>query len=236
MNSPLTIGIVGGMSPESTVTYYQYIVRRHQAEFHDHAYPRVIIASVSFQQYMDWQHQGDWAAIGRGLQREFDGLAAAGADFSLLSTNTMHKALPDVSHRVPILTIFSAVAAEASRLGWKTLGLTGTMFTMTEGFYRAALEKAGLNIVLPDTKDRESINRIIYDELIEGTVATRSLEEFRNIRKRLMGQGADAVLLGCTELQMLVPQDDRTTPVLDSTKAHADMAWRIAVGKEPMPA
>lgn len=235
MNTPRTIGIVGGMSPESTVTYYQHIVHRHQAEFHDHRYPRILVASVSFQEYMDWQHSGDWLSVARGLEKEFHSLAAAGAEFAVLATNTMHKVLPDCSSPIPILTIFQAVASDAAKQGWRTLGLTGTKFTMNADFYRDALTKAGMRVVLPEPKDREEINRMIYSELIEGVVRKESVGEFQRIRKRLMEHGADTVLLGCTELQMLVSDDDSGTPVLDSARAHADMAWRIAVGKEELP-
>jgi aspartate racemase len=234
VSAPLAIGIVGGMSPESTVTYYQYIVRRHQEEFHNHAYPRIVVASVSFQQYMDWQHAGDWSSVAAALQGEFDALASAGAAFGLLATNTMHKAMPEVKSSIPILTIFRAVASEAASRKWKTLGLTGTKFTMSDGFYKTALEAMGLHVVLPDENDQEAINRTIYKELIEGKVLGKSVAEFRDIRRRLIDRGADAVLLGCTELQMLVPPDDRTTPILDSTQAHAEMAWRISLGREPL--
>src|SRR5438876_11630031 len=117
MNKLLTIGIVGGMSPESTVIYYQEIVHRHQLEFHNHTYPRIVITSVSFQQYIEWQHNKAWEEIARGLENEFEKLAAAGADFAILATNTMHKVLPSINSPIPILSILEVVGRYAKTNG-----------------------------------------------------------------------------------------------------------------------
>ncbi len=225
----LTIGIVGGMSPESTVIYYRRIVHKHQEVFGDHSYPRVVIASVSFQQYIEWQHEQDWDAIARGLEGEFRGVAAAGADFALLATNTMHKVLPDISSPVPVLNIMDVVARHALGRGLHRLGLTGTLFTMNDGFYARGLEERGLGVVLPDSAHQERIHRIIYDELIAGRVEPASVEEFATIAAALSRRGAEAILLGCTELGLLTEAGAFPVEVIDSTMLHADAAWELSV-------
>lgn len=230
---PLAIGIVGGMSPQSTIAYYKRVVRRHFAEYKDHSYPRMVMASVSFQRYVDWQHAGEWERIAQGLGEEFRAVAAAGAAFAILATNTMHKVLPQVQSPIPVLHIVDAIASHARRGGISSVGLTGTGFTMSDGFYTAALEDRGLSVVLPTDSEKKRIHEIIYDELIRGEVRSESVTAFGEIRNRLLGRGAGAVLLGCTELAMLV--EEGRADVIDSTRAHADAAWEIAVGKRTMP-
>lgn len=227
----LSIGIVGGMSPESTATYYQRIVHRHQREFHDHSYPRIIIASVSFQQYIAWQHEDDWTHIARGLEDELRAVASAGADFALLATNTMHKVLPSIKSPVPILSILDSVGRYARINGLKSLGLTGTKFTMSRGFYSQGLERQGLTVLTPSLSDQETVHRIIYDELILGNVNPISVASFSEIVQRLIGRGAEAILLGCTELGLLTTASPNELLCLDSTRIHADAAWEIAIGK-----
>lgn len=231
MKKSLTIGIVGGMSSESTVTYYQHIIRRHQAEFGNHGYPRIVIASVSFQQYIDWQHQGDWNRIADELAKEFRALAAAGADFAILATNTMHKVLPQIDSPLPVLNVLDAVADKSKATGVKKLGLTGTRFTMSDGFYADGLKERGLSVVLPEADEQEIIHNIIYEELISGIVSPSSQEKFIEITKNLSRRGAEAVLLGCTELELLVRDFSSQSNFIDSTKVHADLAWEISVGK-----
>lgn len=230
MNELLTIGIVGGMSPESTVIYYQEIVRRHQLEFHNHSYPRIIITSVSFQQYIEWQHNKAWGEIARGLENEFEKLAAAGADFAVLATNTMHKVLPSINSPIPILSILEVVGRYAKANGIRTLGLTGTKFTMSDGFYAQELKNYGIAVVLPSEPQQEKIHRIIYEELIAGEVKCSSTREFAEIAQDLARRGAQAILLGCTELVMLVGQNPLEVKTIDSTRLHAEAAWRRAVG------
>lgn len=235
MESPLTIGIVGGMSPESTVTYYQRIVRQHQAEFHDHNYPRMVIASVSFQRYVSWQHEGAWEQIARGLESEFRAVASAGADFALLATNTMHKVLPQIDSPVPVLNVLDAIGRRARSQGIKVVGLTGTRFTMSDGFYAEGLEKRGLSVVLPLEAEQKTIHKIIYDELVLGRVNPSSVSRFMEIAQGLLTRGAEATLLGCTELELLTREDPSRLSFIDSAKVHADTAWEIATGKSSLP-
>lgn len=225
-----TIGIVGGMSPESTVVYYQTIVRRHFAERGDHAYPRIILASVSFGRYIDMQHAGNWAGVAEGLAGEFRAIAAAGADFALLAANTMHKVLPSITSPIPILTVFDVVARAARARKVTTLGLTGTRFTMSDGFYARALTERGLRTVLPTPADQDELHRIIYEELIRGRLLPASRARVTSIAQDLASRGAEAVILGCTELELLMEGAETAVPSLPTAALHANLAWEIAVG------
>ncbi len=226
-----TIGIVGGMSPESTVLYYQTIVRRHFAERGDHFYPRIVLASVSFGRYVELQHVGDWAALAEGLAAELRALTAAGADFALVASNTMHKVLPDARSALSVLSVFDAVAREARRLGVRRLGLTGTRFTMADGFYARGLASRGLEIVVPEAAEQEEIHRIIYEELIGGRIVPSSRTRLTEIARALSARGAEALLLGCTELEILMAGAALEMPLLPTAALHANLAWEIAVGE-----
>jgi aspartate racemase len=231
MKIPLTIGIIGGMSPESTVTYYQRIVHRHQQEFNNHDYPRIVIASVSFQKYVKWQHEEAWQRISEELNGEFQAVASAGADFALLATNTMHKVLPQIQSPIPVFSILDAVSYFARLRGIKRIGLTGTRFTMRDGFYAKELEKRGLSVVLPEETEQEVIHNIIYKELIFGRIIQASVSKFIEIAQQLLEGGAEAILLGCTELELLIRDNTVQLNFIDSTKIHADLAWEISIGK-----
>ncbi len=235
MNKPRTIGIVGGMSPESTITYYRKIVRMHQTEFGNHSYPRIVIASVSFQQYIDWQQQGLWNRIADGLNKEFLALGNAGADFAILATNTMHKILPQIDSPISVLSILDAVADYANTKEIKSIGLTGTRFTMSDGFYAEGLECRGLSVVLPNEAEQETIHNIIYDELIYGRVDSLTVNKYIEITQELLTRGAEAVLLGCTELELLTRKNSTQSNFIDSTEVHARLAWEISIGKSVIP-
>jgi len=228
MAEPLTIGIVGGMSPESTVAYYRHITRAHVKEHGDHSYPRMVIACVSFQRYVDWQHAGNWGAIARGLEAEVASLAAAGADFALLAANTMHKVVPEMKLALPLLSVLDAVGEETARRGVRRVGLTGTNFTMSDGFYAAGLVARGLEVVLPEEEERLAIHRMVYDELIFGRPSPASRERFNDISHRLIARGAEVVLLACTELVLVAPD----VPWIDTAEVHALAAWRRALRGE----
>lgn len=218
------------MSPESTITYYQQIVRQHQNEFEKHDYPRIVIASVSFQQFIDWQHAGDWSRIAEELEKEFEAVAKAGADFAILATNTMHKVLPGIKTEIPVLSVLDAVGDFAKERGIKSIGLTGTRFTMSDGFYAQGLEERGLKVVIPTSDEQEIIHRIIYEELIQGEIKPDSVSKFTEVSRNLSQNGADAILLGCTELELLSRENSLPVPTLDSTRIHAEAAWKISVG------
>lgn len=229
MSTTRTIGIVGGMSPESTVAYYLRVVHAHQEAFGNHAYPRIVVASVSFQTYVDAMHAGRWDAITAGLQKEFEAVAAAGADFAVLATNTMHKVLPDIASPIPVLDITDAIAAHAREHEIGVVGLAGTRFVMNDGFYQRALERRGLGVITPLDDEQETIHRIIFEELISGRVEPDSERTFADICGRLVRRGAQSVLLACTELELLSRTLD--VPFIDTTRVHAEAAWRMATAE-----
>jgi len=229
------VGIIGGMSPQSTVTYYQTIVRLHFEATGEHTYPRILIGSIPFQLISDASHEDDWDRVRDLVQAEGDALTAAGADFLLIATNTIHKVVPQLGFSRPLLSIFDAVARAADEVGYKRLGLTGTRFTMSDGFYTDAMEKRGLEVVIPSEQDQEIIHRIIYEELVRGEVLPESVSAFSEIGKRLLDAGADAVLLGCTELELLTRGGSAGVPILDTTFVHARAAWEQATGRVEYP-
>lgn len=200
-------------------------------EYKNRVTPRIIIASVSFQKYVAWQHEGAWVQIARGLESEFQAVASAGAGFALLATNTMHKVLPQIHSPVPVLSVLDAVSRQAKLKGIKITGLTGTRFTMSDGFYAQGLESQGLSVVLPNASEQETIHNIIYDELIFGRVNPSSASKFIEIAQGLLTRGAEAILLGCTELELLTREYPSQLNFIDSTKVHADTAWEISTGK-----
>ena len=169
------------------------------------------------------------------IQAEGEALAAAGADFLMILANTPHKVVPDLALPIPLLTVYDAVAITAKGIGFRKIGLTGTNFTMSDGFYKTALEERGLEVVLPPGDDREIIHRIIYDELVTGLVRPESQETFADIAQRLGESGADVVLLGCTELELLTRERALEVPSIDTTFVHAVAAWEQAIGKAEYP-
>ncbi|HUN23926.1 MAG TPA: amino acid racemase [Anaerolineales bacterium] len=224
-----TIGIVGGMSPESTWVYYQAIVQQHLATFNLHTYPRIVVASVSFQAYIDRMNRGDWAEIAAHLQSEFQALANAGADFAVLATNTMHKVLPMLKSPIPIFDIFSAVAYGARQAHVNQVILTGTRFTMQDGFYADGLAARGLRVIVPEAEAQAEIHRMIFEELIRGIVSPQAVKNFDQIVGSLYRENPDsAVLLACTELELLTRARLPAYPFLDTTALHANLAWQLA--------
>jgi aspartate racemase len=224
-----TIGIIGGMSPESTWVYYQTIVQQHLATFNLHTYPRIIIASVSFQSYIDRMNQGNWSEIAAHLQDEFRAVANAGADFAVLATNTMHKVLPMLNSPIPIFDIFSAIAYGTRQAHVNQVILTGTRFTMQDGFYADGLAAHGLRVILPDAEAQAKIHHMIFEELIRGIVTPQAIQTFDHIVSSLHRANPNStVLLACTELELLTRTRLPAYPFLDTTALHANLAWQLA--------
>jgi len=225
------IGILGGMSPESTVEYYQYITHAYTERFGDYGYPEVIIYSVSFQPYVDWPLQDRWDLVAQGLSEAAQKLEAAGADFIVIATNTMHLVFDQVqaSVSVPMLSLLDAVGEAILARGMKTVGLLGTKFTMEEGFYQGALARRGITVLVPDAEDREYVNTVIYDELVAGQIHDESRVGFVTIIKKLAERGAEGVILGCTEIPLLVSEADAGIPLFDTTAIHAEAALNYAL-------
>jgi aspartate racemase len=230
-----TIGLIGGMSWESTVHYYRIVnetVKERLGGLHS---AKVVLVSVEFQQMEQLQRAGDWTAAGDILADAARSLQAAGADFMVLCTNTMHLVADAIESAVdiPLLHIADATAAEIKRRGMTKVGLLGTRFTMEQPFYRDRLrDRHGIEVLVPDVADREIVHRVIYDELCLGKVIDSSRSEFRRIIARLAGDGAQGIILGCTEISMLVGPPDSPVPVFDTTDIHARKAAEWALGEK----
>ena len=227
-----TIGLIGGMSWESTANYYRDIneqVKQRLGGLHS---ARILLYSVDFQEIERLQHQGRWDEAGEQLGDIARRLEGAGADVVALCTNTMHKVAPaiEAALRVPFLHIADPTAQAVKQAGIGRIGLLGTRFTMEEDFYRGRLvERHGLDVIVPDPAERETVHRVIYDELCLGKVEERSRKAYRDIIAHLVERGAEGVILGCTEIAMLISPADSPVPLFDTTQLHAVSAVDFAL-------
>jgi len=219
------------MSPESTAEYYLHIIRCYVKRFGDYSYPEIVIHSVSFQQYVDWPAAGRWDLVADGLVEGAKALESAGADFLILATNTMHSVVPLIEPRIgiPILSLPEVVADAIETRGLSTVALLGTRYTMEQSFYPSALEARGIKVIVPEATDRETINRAIYDELVVGRISEASREAFVRIIDTMAEQGASGVILGCTEIPLLVRPEDSCLMLFDSSQLHAEAALDFAL-------
>jgi len=225
------IGILGGMSPESTIAYYEHITRTYTERFGDYGYPEIIIYSVSFQPYVDWPQQERWDLVANGLSEAAQRLEAAGADFIVVATNTMHLVFEEIQAcvQVPMLSLLDAVGETILAGGMKKVGLLGTQYTMEKTFYQDALGRRGITVLVPDGKDRQYVNAVIYNELVAGQIRDESRAGLIAVIRRLAERGATGIILGCTEIPMLVTETDAGMPLFDTTAIHAEAALRYAV-------
>jgi len=225
------IGILGGLSPESTVSYYEYITRTYTERFGDYGYPEVIIYSVNFQNYVDWGDAGEWNSIAQDMINAARALEQAGADFGIIATNTMHIAFDEVQAavKIPFLHLVDATAEAIKAKGFSNVGLLGTKFTMNEPFYRERLSAKRINAIVPEASDREEVDRVIYEELVRGRILDESRKRFVEIIARLSQSGAEGVILGCTEIPLLVSEKDSSLPLFDTTTIHAQKALEYAI-------
>ncbi len=228
-----TIGLLGGMSWESTQTYYRLIneaVRERLGRLHS---AECVLYSVDFEPIEQLQSAGSWEAAGAILAAAAHRVESAGADFLVLCTNTMHKVAPQIEAaiEIPLLHLADATGEAVKTAGFGTVGLLGTRFTMGEEFYRGRLtERHGLEVIIPSEPERELIDRVIFDELCVGQCLDGSRRQYLEIVDRLAARGAEAVILGCTEISLLVRPDDASVPLLDTTAIHAERAveWALA--------
>lgn len=229
-----TIGLIGGMSWESTVPYYRIInetVREKLGGFHS---AKIVLYSVDFHEIEQLQSSGAWEESGCVLALAAQSLQAAGADFLVLCTNTMHKVAEAIETAVsiPLLHIADPTAETIKQAGISKVGLLGTRFTMEQDFYRGRLhDRHHLDVVIPDPAGREVVHRVIYGELVMGVVRDESRSEYRRIIQRLVDQGAQGVILGCTEISTLVGVSDSPVPLFDTTSLHARQAAEYALEK-----
>ena len=228
-----TIGLLGGMSWESTQTYYRLLnegVKTRLGGLHS---AKIVLYSVDFADIEALQHKGDWGATARILSDAALSLEKAGVDFLVIGTNTMHKVAPEIEQvlRIPLLHIADATAKVLARDGISRVGLLGTRFTMEQAFYRESLENAGIDVVIPDEPQRHLIHRVIYEELCLGQIVADSRRAYLEVVDSLAERGAEAVILGCTEIGLLIRQADTPVPLYDTTGIHAAQAVELALAE-----
>ena len=226
-----TIGLLGGMSWESTAEYYRLaneLVRERRGGLHS---ADCVIRSVDFAVIEKLQSAGEWEAAGRLLASEARALEAAGADFIVLCTNTMHKVAPaiEAAISVPFLHIAETTASAIVSEGLATVGLLATRFTMEQDFYIDRLAARGITAIVPSETDRETVHRIIYDELCLGVIRDESRAQYQRIMRDLVERGAQGMVYGCTEIELLVGPRDTTVPVFPTTRLHVEAAVELSL-------
>jgi len=228
-----TIGLIGGMSWESTVTYYQVInevVKSRLGGLHS---AKILLYSVDFCEIERCQTNGEWDKSADILSAAAQNLEKAGADFIVICTNTMHKVVPQIQSRIgiPVLHIAEATAEELKTKNISRVALLGTKYTMKEGFYKEKLIGAGLEVLIPDDDNIELINDVIYNELCLGITSEGSKKEYLRIIEQMARKGAQGVVLGCTEIGLLIKQEDTPLAVFDTTQIHATRAALMAISE-----
>ncbi len=225
-----TIGLLGGMSWESTELYYRLINEGVKGKLGGLHSAKIALFSVDFQEIEQLQHNGDWKGAARILAEAAKRIEAAGANFLLICTNTMHKVADEVQAaiNIPLLHLADATATRISDAGISTVGLLGTNFTMEQDFYKGRLAQRGITVITPDKTDRATVHKIIYEELCLGSIQQSSREKYLAIIDKLANNGAEAVIEGCTEITLLVQQQHTGVPLFDTTAIHAEEAVKLA--------
>ena len=221
-----TIGLIGGMSWESTVTYYQIInetIKNRLGGLHS---AKCILYSVDFDEIEKYQTRGEWDKSADVLSEAAQALERAGADYIVICTNTMHKVVPEIDRRIhiPILHIADMTAVQLKKHGIRKVGLLGTKYTMQQDFYKNILIRQGIEVIVPNDDDVAVVNRIIYDELCLGKIFEKSKAAYLDIIHKLARNGAQGIILGCTEIGLLIQQSDTDIPLFDTTLIHAEQA------------
>jgi aspartate racemase len=228
-----TIGLIGGMSWESSAEYYRMINQEMKQRLGGHNNARSLMLTVNFQEIETLQHQGEWTTLAGLMQGAARQLEASGADCIVLCTNTMHKVAEQIGAAVsiPFLHIADPTADAIKQRGFSKIGLVGTRFTMEHDFYRGRLEsRHGLSVLTPDDADRDIVHKVIYDELCHGRVLDASRRHYQRVIDDLKARGAQAVILGCTEITLLIKPEHSSLPVFDTTRIHAEAAVSFAIG------
>ncbi|MEA5040509.1 MAG: aspartate/glutamate racemase family protein [Clostridiaceae bacterium] len=226
-----TIGLIGGMSWESTVTYYQIINETIKQQLGGLHSAKILLYSVDFAEIEAYQASGEWDKSAEILAETAKNLEGAGADFIVICTNTMHKVAPQMAEHIhiPILHIAEATAEELNNRNIRRVALLGTKYTMTQDFYKNKILEKGIEVLVPDADDVEAVNHIIYDELCLGKILPNSKRNCLEIMGKLAARGAQGVILGCTEIGLLIQQADTPMPVFDTTQIHARRAALYAL-------
>ncbi|EPY04417.1 aspartate racemase family protein [Paenibacillus alvei TS-15] len=228
------IGLLGGMSWESSVEYYRIIneeVKRKLGGLHS---AKCLLYSIDFEEIEQYQAEGNWEKAGEVLANAARSLEKGGADFIVICTNTMHKVIDDIRSKIniPIVHIADATASRIKEKGLRTIGLLGTKYTMEQEFYKSRLEQNGIKVIVPNADERELINKIIYEELCLGKIRQESRDYYKKVIQGLIELGAEGIILGCTEIGLLVKPEDSKVPVFDTTYIHAVEAVNISLDKE----
>ncbi|HVI87744.1 MAG TPA: aspartate/glutamate racemase family protein [Dongiaceae bacterium] len=226
------IGMIGGLSWESTAEYYRIINRGAQAQLGGVHSARSLIHSLDFGAIEAMQHKGDWDAATAAMIDAARSLERGGAGFIVICSNTMHRMAAEIEAAIgiPLLHIADPTGAAITAAGFKRIGLIGTAFTMEQAFYRSRLEdKFALEVLTPTATDRHTVHEIIYQELVKGIVRDASREAYRGVITRLIERGAEAIILGCTEIMLLVGKEDSAVPLFDTTTLHAEAALTLAL-------
>jgi aspartate racemase len=234
VKKPAVIGLIGGMSWESSAEYYRIINREVQRRLGGVHSARSLMLSVDFGEIENLQHCGDWDKLSDEMIDAAVRLERAGADFVLMCTNTMHRTAGAVSEaiNIPLLHIADPTGEKIRAAGFRTVGLLGTAFTMEQDFYKSRLkDRFGLEVIVPQAEDRRIVHEVIYKELVAGKVLPKSRHAYREIISRLVEQGAQAIILGCTEIMLLVSDEDSAVPLFDTTTIHAIAAVDEALGR-----
>ena len=225
------IGLIGGMSWESTVTYYKIInevIKEKLGGLHS---AKCVLYSLDFQEIEECQASGNWEKSGEILGEAAYNLEKAGADFIVICTNTMHKVVNQIKEKIsiPILHIAEMTAEKILEKGLKNIALLGTKYTMEQDFYKSKLIEKGINVIIPDKNDIEIINEVIYDELCLGTINSDSKKKFLEIVDKLRSKGAEGIILGCTEIGLLIKNEDTDVPLFDTAIIHAEQAAMYSI-------
>jgi len=230
-----TIGLIGGMSWESTAEYYRIINEAVREKLGGSHSAKIVMYSVDFEEVRKWHREGNWVEATNLMIDAAQKVERGGADFVLICTNTMHKMAEDVaaSINIPLLHIVDVTAEKIIPFGFKKLGLLGSTFTMEEDFYKGRLkEKYGLDVVVPGEAERELVDNVIFGELCLGEIKDSSRGQIKIIMKKLIDNGAQGIILGCTELPLLIKQRDCPVPLFDTTAIHAKAAVDYALGDQ----
>lgn len=227
-----TIGLIGGMSWESSDLYYQIINRKTQALLGGVHSCQCLMYSVDFAQIAELQHKGQWDILAQHMVSAAKKLELAGADVVVLCTNTMHKVAADIEKNItiPFLHIVDAVAEEIQQKSYTKLGLLATKFSMEEDFLKSRYKsKFGIETIIPDEDDRADVHRIIYEELVRGIITEKSKQRYLDIIEKLVLKGAEAIISGCTEIELLIKPSDLQVDLFQTTKIHAEKAVSLAL-------
>lgn len=226
-----TIGLIGGMSWESTSEYYRILNEEIKSKLGGLHSAKCLINSVDFEEIERFQSNGDWDGAGEVLGNAAYSLQKGGADFIIICTNTMHKVVEKIKENIniPVLHIADTTAKEIKRKGIQTIGLLGTKYTMEQDFYKSRIEGNNIKVIVPVEKNREKLNEIIYTELCLGKITSQSREYYKRVIEELVQKGAQGIILGCTEIGLLIKQEDVLVPIFDTTFIHAMEAVNVAL-------